>query len=219
MKHNIAEYGCESVAFLDETFAVNKKWADEFFANMISSGLNKQITWSCSTRVSNMSPELLRRMRDAGCYYIFYGLESADNSTLKRIKKGITVEQMRNAIKWTKEVGIIPTGAFIIGLPGDTEEHVIKDIELSEELDLYSTTFPIASPFPGTELRDMALKNMYGMRIISNNWDDYGKQAPGVMESDDLSWDRRRDLQKIAYVRNPKKQLDSYMTKYGAGVR
>jgi len=211
IEHNIREYGCESIAFLDETFVVNKKWSDEFFATMINSGLSKRISWSCSTRVSNASPELLHRMREAGCYYIFFGLESADDSILKMIKKGITVEQIRNAIKWTKEAGIIPVGAFIIGLPSDTEEHVFKAIRLAEELDLYSVTFPIAVPFPGTELRDMALKHMYGMNIISDDWDDYGKQIKGVMESKELPWARRSELQKIAYARNPKKSLVDYM--------
>ncbi len=211
IERNIREYGCESIAFLDETFAFNRKWSDEFFTTMITHGLNKRISWSCSTRVSNTSPELLRRMREAGCYYIFFGLESADDTTLKMIKKGITVEQMRNAIKWTKQAGIIPVGAFIIGLPGDTEEHVFRAIRLAEELDLYSVTFPIAVPFPGTELRAMALKHVHGMKIISDDWDDYGKQAQGVMESKDLPWSRRSELQKVAYVRNPKKSLADYI--------
>jgi radical SAM superfamily enzyme YgiQ (UPF0313 family) len=150
-------------------------------------------------------------MKEAGCYFIFFGMESADNETLKRIKKNITVEQIKNAINLTKQVGIISVGAFIIGLPGDTEEQVLKAIELAEELDLYSVTFPIAVPFPGTELREMALKNEFGMRIISDNWDHYGKQDPGVLESKDLPWVKRKELQRFAYLRNPKKQIDIYL--------
>jgi len=59
---------------------------------------------------------------------------------------------------------------FIIGLPGDDEAHILKDIEFASELNLFSVTFPIAVPFPGTELREMASRNEYGMRILSNNW-------------------------------------------------
>lgn len=211
IERNIEKFGCESIAFLDETFLIDIKWADEFIKTMIDRGLNKKISWSCSTRVSNLTLELLRRMRAAGCYYIFFGIESADDDTLKMIQKNITVEQIRKAVKWTKQAGIVPVGAFIIGLPGDTEQHVFKDIDLAEELDLYSVTFPIAVPFPGTELRRMALKNESGMRIISDNWDHYGKQDPGVMESKNLSWLRRKELQRIAYERHPKKNLDSYI--------
>lgn len=211
IEHNIEKFKCESIAFLDETFTVSMGWIEEFFKALVDRGLDKKISWSCSTRVTNMSLDLLKRMRKAGCYYIFYGIESADDETLKRIKKGITIEQVKRVVKWTKQAGIIPVGAFIIGLPGDKEEHVFKDMDLAEELDLYSVTFPIAVPFPGTELRDMALRNEYGLRIISNNWNDYGKQDPGVMESEDISWARRKELQVIAYQRNPKKRLDSYL--------
>ncbi len=211
IERNIKDFGCQSISFIDETFTLNKKWTEEFFDEMIKRGLNKKISWSCSTRVNDMTPEFLKRMKAAGCYYIFYGMESADDETLIRIKKNITVEQIKNAVKWTKEAGIVPVGAFIIGLPGDCEKEIMKAIDLGDELDLFSITFPIAVPFPGTALRDMAIKDEYGMRIISHNWDDYGKQDPGVMESEELPWSKRKELQKLAYIRHPKKNYDDYL--------
>jgi len=215
IEQNIDKFGCESIAFLDETFILNKRWADEFFDTMISRGLNNKISWSCSTRVSNTSAELFLRMKKAGCYYIFFGFESADDNTLKRIRKGATVDEARNAVKWAKQAGIIPVGAFIIGLEGDTEKHIFKAIELGKKLDLYSITFPIAVPFPGTELRELAQKNKYGLKILSDNWDYYGKQDPGVMESNDLSHQRRKELQKIAYAEHPKKKISEYLLRLG----
>ncbi|MCK4817147.1 hypothetical protein KA005_15360 [bacterium] len=53
----------------------------------------------------------------------------------------------------------------------------------------------------------MALKNEYGLRILSNDWNDYGKQYPGVMESEQFSIEKLRQLQKEAYEYNPKKKL------------
>lgn len=211
IEHNIDKYGCESIAFLDETFVLNKTWFNEFCSEMIKRGLNKKITWSCSTRVSNTSLELFKQMKESGCYYIFFGMESADDTMLKRINKGITVDEIRSAVQWAKESGIIPVGAFIIGLPGDVSENTQKAIELGHELDLYSITFPIAVPFVGTELREMAVRGEYGMRILSQNWDHYGKQDPGVMDSEDLSWAERKELQKLAYSHFPKQNLDAYL--------
>lgn len=213
IERNIDEFGCESIAFLDESFNLSKKWLQEFCAELIRRGLNKKITWSCSMRVSGNSYEMFQLFRKAGCYYTFFGFESADESTLKRIKKGTKISQMRDSVKWAKQAGIVPVGAFIIGLEGSTEDEVFKAIELGKELDLYSITFPIAVPFPGTKLRELALKNKYGLRVMHNNWSDYGKQDPGVMESDDLTWTRRRELQKIAYSHHPKKKLDEYLMK------
>jgi len=211
IEYNIERFGCESIAFLDETFMLKKEWAKEFFETLIRRGINRKITWSCSTRVSQTSPELFQRMKEAGCYYIFFGLESANNETLKTIKKNITVEDIYNAVKWSKQAGIIPVGAFIIGLPGDTEDHVRQAIDLGKKLNLYSITFPIAVPFPGTDLRKWAEKNQYGMKILSDNWARYGKQGPGVMESVDLSWNRRKELQQIAYSYFPKQNMDEYL--------
>jgi radical SAM superfamily enzyme YgiQ (UPF0313 family) len=211
IERNIEDFGCESICFVDETFMFDLKWCNELFAQMIKRGLNKKITWSCSTRVNNVSPDLFKLMRKAGCYYVFFGLESGDDTILKTIKKKITIDQIRKAIQWAKQAKLICVGSFIIGLPGETEETVNRNIELAQELDLYSVTFPIAVPFPRTELRDMAEKHEYGLRILSDNWDDYGKQYPGVMESDDLSIEKRRELQKKGYELNPKKNIEQYI--------
>lgn len=211
IERNIEDFGCESICFVDETFMFDLKWCNELFEQMIERGLNKKVTWSCSTRVNNVSPELFRLMRKAGCYYVFFGLESGDEKILKAIKKRITIDQIKNAIQWAKEARLICVGSFIIGLPGETAETVNKNIELAQELDLYSITFPIAVPFPKTALRDMAVRHEHGLRILSNNWDDYGKQYPGVMESDDLKIEKRRELQKKGYELNPKKNIEEYI--------
>ena len=211
IEHNIERFGCESIGFLDETFVLQKKWSDDFFSTMVRKGLNKKIKWGCCARVSDTSPELFAQMREAGCYNIFFGMESADDATLKQIKKGITVAEIRQAVRWCKEAGIVPVGAFIIGLPGDTEEQTRKAIDLGRELDLYSITFPIAVPFPGTELRELALRGEYGMRIMSGDWDYYGKQDPGVMDSQELSWAKRKELQQYAYSHFPKQKMDDYL--------
>jgi len=218
IERNIRDFGCTSIVFLDETFIVSMPWFERFLTVMMERGLHKKITWSCSTRVDSMSPALLKRMRKAGCYFIFYGIESANDQTLKRIKKNITVAQIKNTLAWTKAAGILPVGAFIIGLPGDTEEDILKAIDLAQELEMYSVTFPVATPFPGTELRALASKGAYRMRLLSNDWDLYGKQEPGVLESDDLPWGRRNALQRLAYERNPKKKIDDYL-RYLAGRR
>lgn len=213
IERNINEFGCESIAFIDETFIADLKWSSELFENIIRKGLNKKIKWSCETRVNIASPELFHLMKEAGCYYIFFGLESADDAILHNARKKITISQIKKAVNWAKDAGIIVSGSFIIGLPGETEETVRKSIGLAQELDLYSVTFPIAVPYPGTVLRKMAINREYGLRILSYNWDDYDKQYPGVMESEQLSIDRRRELQKLAYNLNPKKKITKYEEK------
>lgn len=215
IRRNIDEFGCDSIAFLDESFAINKKWTDKFLSMMVSEKLNERVTWSCSMRVTHNTPELFQRMAEAGCYYAFFGLESADDDILSSVGKKTSVQDMLNSIDWCKKAGIVPVGAFIIGLPGADEESVVKSIDLADRLDLYSVTFPIAVPFPGTKLREMAERNEAGMRILSDDWDHYGKQDTDVLESDALSRTRRRELQTIAYTRHPKKKMDEYLLRIG----
>ena len=210
IERNVEEFGCESIAFLDETFVLSQKQAYEFCNEMIRRDLHKKVTWSCSMRVSGNSQELFHVMRKAGCYYIFFGLESANEETLKRIRKAIKIKQMVQTVDWVKQAGIIPVGAFIIGLEGTDELEVYEAIELGKKLDLYSITFPIAVPFPGTQLRNLAQAGKYGLRILSDDWDLYGKQDPGVMDTEMFSHERRKELQKIAYSHFPKKKIANY---------
>lgn len=213
IERNVNDFGCEAVAFIDETFIIDKKWGYEFFDAMRKTGLNKKIIWGCEVRVDVATPELLVKMKEAGCYYIFFGIESGNEAILKAVQKNSDLQQIRTAVRWTREAGIIPAGSIIIGLPGETEETVRESIALAKELDLYSITFPIAVPFPGTVLRSMAQKHKYGLKILTNNWSDYGKQYPGVMDSDNLSIDRLRELQKYAYEQLPKKKIGEYIRK------
>lgn len=216
IERNIEEFGAESIAFLDETFFLRKDWMREFCDELVRRGFHKRITWSCSTRVSGTDPELFRMMAGAGCYYIFFGFESASDATLKRIKKGTTVQQQKNSVLWAKQAGIIPVGAFIIGLEGSTPQETFDAIELAKELDLYSTTFPIAVPYPGSPLRDIALAEpKYGLRILTNDWELYDKQDPGVgvMDTADFPIALRKELQRLAYEVHPKKRMSEYVSR------
>jgi len=211
IERNIKDFGCEAINFCDETFTADMKYSEELFDELIRRGLNKKIRWSCETRVDTATPELFKQMKNAGCYYIFFGFESAEDNMLKRAGKGFTSEKIKESIGWAKEAEIVCAGSFILGLPGETEETAKKSINLAKELDIYSTTFPIAVPFPGTIMRKMAQKNAFGLKILSNNWDDYGKQDSGVMDSDTLSINRLRELQKDAYNYNPKKEFPTHL--------
>ena len=212
IERNIEVFGVESIAFLDETFYLRKDWMLDFCNELIRRGFHKKITWSCSTRVSGTDPELFQMMARAGCYYIFFGLESASDQTLKRIKKGTTVQQQKNSVLWAKQAGIIPVGAFIIGLEGTTAQETLDAIELGKELDLYSITFPLATPFPGSPLRDIALQEpKYGLKILTNDWDLYEKQDCGAMETEAFPLHVRKELQDLAYASHPKKRMDDYM--------
>jgi radical SAM superfamily enzyme YgiQ (UPF0313 family) len=214
MWRDITDFGAEAIAFLDETFVASRKFSEKLFLRMIKEGLHKKVKWSCETTVHLDDPKYYRLMKEAGCYYIFYGFESANEEMLKRIGKGVKHKsQIVKAIEAAAPSGITCVGSFILGLPGETEETVMESIELSKVLspNVYSVTFPIAVPFPGTAAREFAQTGKYGLKILTDDWDDYGKQFPGVMDSHHLSIDRLRELQTLAYDVNPKKNMDEFL--------
>ena len=99
------EKGARGIYFQDSTFTINRKYITEIFERMIKEGLN-DLLWSCTTRTDRVDPDLLALMHEAGCRNILYGIESANESSLQVIKKGITAERQAEAVGWTHKAKI-----------------------------------------------------------------------------------------------------------------
>ncbi len=149
-------YGIREISFWDDIFTADRKWAMEVCDKIIQEKLD--ITWSCYCRVNTVDPELLKKMKKAGCWNIFFGLEAGNQQLLNNIRKGATLQQIRDAIKWTNHARIETRGSFILGLPGETPELAKQTIEFAKTLDLDYAQFCIDTPFPGTELYATAEK-------------------------------------------------------------
>lgn len=152
----IKDYNIDSLQFYDETFTVNKNRVIEMCEAMISEKL--RITWSCFTRVNLVSGEILEKMKEAGCYLIFYGLESGVQRLLDLMDKGITLDDSKRAIELTHKAGIETWASFILGYPSETIEDSNKTIEFAINVNPTFVQFTYATPFPGTKLYEMAAK-------------------------------------------------------------
>jgi radical SAM superfamily enzyme YgiQ (UPF0313 family) len=115
-----------------------------------------RIPWSCLTRVNVVSRELLFRMKEMGCWQVAFGLESGDQDMLNRMKKGITLEQSRNAVRWTKEAGLNVRAYFVIGMPSETLESISKTSKFAQSLPIDVVTFYTLTLYPGNELYEIA---------------------------------------------------------------
>lgn len=111
-----------------------------------------KISWTCASRVDMVNPSVLKRMKKAGCWQIWYGIESGSQSVLDAIKKRTTIAQIKKAIRMTKDAGISPCGFFIIGNPRETKESLEATKNFALELPLDEVHFCFMTPFPGTEL-------------------------------------------------------------------
>ena len=139
---------------------------------LIDEGLNT-VPWITvhGMKVNYGDPELYQLMKAAGCKRVGFGVESGDEYILKHvIKKGQTLEQVRDAFRWAKAAGLGTMGFFIFGMPHETEETMDKTIALALELDPELANFMLAAPFPGTEMWDLLQREG---RIFSQDWRDF----------------------------------------------
>jgi len=164
----ILAYGFNRINIADDLFTADREkvWAvcEEIRRRKLS------FAWTAFSRVNTVDRETLKLMRESGCDCISFGIESGNPEMLKRIKKGITLEQARRAVELCKEVGILSHASFMVGLPGETPETLKDTAEFSKSLDiLYG--FHILAPFPGTTVREEI--DRYDLEILTDDWSRY----------------------------------------------
>lgn len=150
----VDNYKIDGLQFYDETFTVNRKRVFELCDEMKRNGLD--IPWACFTRVDLVDEEILTVMRDAGCYQIFFGVETGVDRLLKLIRKGTTLDQARNAFALCRKLGIETVASFMLTLPTETEEDTEKTIRFGLELDPDYVYWLSFVPYPGNDLADLA---------------------------------------------------------------
>lgn len=166
----INNYNAKEIIFRDDTFTVNKDFVTGLCNEMLKRGIDKKIKWTCMTRVNLVDLELLKLMKKAGCWSIHYGIESGSQRLLDLIKKDITLEQAKDAVKWTRKAGIETKAFFMIGLPTETKEESLQTIQFAKELDPDWIQCTITVPYPGTELYSLAKANG---TLKSLDWSNY----------------------------------------------
>ncbi|MDD1706103.1 MAG: B12-binding domain-containing radical SAM protein [Methanoregulaceae archaeon] len=150
MQHLVEKYGIREIWIVDDTFTLNKKRVMDISDLIIGRGI--KVSWSCLGRVNTVSPELLHKMKEAGCWMIAYGIETGNQEVMDFLRKGITIGEVRQAIAWTRDAGLLAKGYFMIGHPTDTLETIDETISFAKELQLDYALFTITSPLPNTDL-------------------------------------------------------------------
>jgi len=176
MEHLHREFGVREIRLDDDIFELNRARVMRICELLREKELD--VTWAPQCRPDRMDPELLAEMKKAGCSRILYGCESASQEILDKMRKNGKVEDIANATRWTKDVGIDVHNCFIIGFPWDTRETVEKTIEYAYSLNAEFCQFGIATPLPGTQLLDLVEKE--GSLVSKDDWsqhDGFSKAA------------------------------------------
>tara|TARA_B100000315_G_scaffold33741_1_gene28452 strand:- start:11641 stop:13104 length:1464 start_codon:yes stop_codon:yes gene_type:complete len=159
------DYGVREILFEDDTFVIFKKRLIQLCETLIKEKID--ITWSCNGRANAVKPDILRLMKKAGCWQIAYGIESGDPKILEFSRKRIKIDQMRQALEWTHNEGILTKGFFILGFPLETEDTLKRTIAFAKSSYLDDISVNQMTPFPGSEMYRVGEK--YGS--INKNWE------------------------------------------------
>lgn len=146
----LAAEGYREIKFLDDTLAADRARALEIARRIREERLD--IAWFASACVHQVDEELLREFRRAGCWAILFGAESGVQKNLDALRKGITLEQTRRAVRAAKAAGLRVHTPFIFGIPGETYAEGLETIRFACELDPDLASFHALTPFPGSEL-------------------------------------------------------------------
>lgn len=145
-----SKYKFESLWFISDLFILNRNWLSEFLDKYKKTF---DIPFMCQIRPNICTRDILFDLRDAGCYKIFIGVESANDHIRNGVmKRGITRMQLENTFNWAKEAGLETLSANIIGVPDETEESVMETIEFNKKVCPTVVGVNMFSPYEGTQL-------------------------------------------------------------------
>lgn len=142
------KYGIDQFVFYDDIFTLNPERVKKICEGLRPLG----VVWRCNSRVDTVNPKMLKRMKEAGCLEIAYGIESANNGILKYLSKGTTVEDNRRAIELTKNAGIRTKVFLLFGSALDSWETARKNVDFVKETNPDTAQLSVLVPIPGSEM-------------------------------------------------------------------
>lgn len=202
------EKGYRQFDFNDDCFTLDRSRAEKILDAIIASGMKIRFQFYNGLRVDTVDPPLLKKLKDAGCFYISYGCESGNAKILENIKKAITLDGVRQATRWTKEAGIACSVNFIIGHKEETFETAMDSVRFAQALPADFVNFYNLIPYPGTEAYDWVTRHGHFLVDTANYLEaiSYADNRP-VFETPELTKEQREKIMYIGFRIHEEKVL------------
>lgn len=125
------DYPLTFIRFLDDVFGPNPEWLAEFaerFPREIG------VPFSCYVRPNMVTADYCQLLKRAGCYSVLTAIECGDEDMRTTLlNRKMTDEQILTACAHLREAGIKIYSLNMVGLPGETREHMLKTISLNRQ--------------------------------------------------------------------------------------
>ena len=193
--------GALAIRFQDDNLPVLPAETQERVFDLV---VRHKMAWAGHSRVDTVNPSKLKRLKEAGCKILYFGLESFSDEALRSAGKGATVAEAIKAVNMTREAGIKPACFFLIGLPGETRESLKAAVSFAREQQILARPY-ILCPIPGTAIFERAKPMISDMRDYlrhCSNWADRqlaeGKMYVNLTDlPDDLLLEAYRELREL----------------------
>lgn len=168
------EQGYQAIGFMDDNFIWNEERTRQLCDIMKKYGM----MWGCQARVDAITEPIAQKLAQSGCCYVDLGVESFNDEILKYVRKGITTEQIYEAIHLLKKYNVpVKLNVLIGSSPLETKETLKHTLEEAKKLKVDQVMFNIVSPFPGTEFYKLCK---------DNNWLSTGDYVPTDVQRESI---------------------------------
>ncbi len=186
------DFGVREVFFQDDTMNLKREWFEAVCDALIARDLPRRVVFKTQFRVNRtlIDAALLAKAKAAGCWAVFFGVESGSQAVLDGIRKGTTLDEIRRAFDLARGAGLTTIASFMVGNIGDTVQTVADSVSLCRQIAPDEFGFAIATPLPGTEFHRVAREKGW---IEIEDLRDYSEFTP-VARNESLTRDEIRAL-------------------------
>lgn len=176
------KFGAKSVQIYDDEFVGMSPQQNERVKEICDEMIRKKLNlpWLVQGRCSPyIDLETLKKMKEAGCCWIWFGVESGSQKVLDFIKKDIKIENVYRTFDLAKQAGIKALMFIMVGFPGETPDDIELTVRLIEKVKPDNVALHVLSPWPGSELREYLLAH----NLLDNKLDnlaDYYKYGTNM---------------------------------------
>ena len=174
----VERFGVKNIYFADLSFTLNKKLVGDMCDFIIDRGY--KIRWACQTRLDLVDEESLRKMRKAGCRLIEFGVESGEETIVRRTNKYIPPKTITEGLRLVRKLGIESVAFMMFGLPNETADEMRKSIRFVKKINPTYAAFNITVPYTETRNPDLFDPRAEKGVFFPETW---GKYSPEFMDA------------------------------------
>ena len=168
------------------------------------------IKWNCEIRADMIEKQTVKAMREAGCREILIGVETGSSRLLKLIGKGITVDDIRNAAKTLHDEKIDLYAMIMSGIPTETLDDVDDTEKLLKEIKPEFTDVMAYTPYPGTAMYDLAMKNGFVPPATLAGWANIGTYELSTIDKKGMGSGVQEDYERLSRKMGRRARLQNY---------